>query len=171
MKLLIVSTVIVHGVLANTIQLDKRNLTPWGGYPIVFTAPATACPANTTLCTTDTYKDRCCPAGTQCFSESATAAQSYCCPDGQSNQIPHRTANTNSQKANDCSASVTALAACADNSWQLFSEGYYYCCASDQNGFYAGGGPQGYQCLDKSLPIPSTASLTAVSPHYLFYAR
>jgi hypothetical protein len=82
MKRLIISTVIFQGFFANAAELDKRNITPWGGYPIIFTAPATGCPANTNLCTTGYYKNRCCPTGTQCFSETADADQVYCCPDG-----------------------------------------------------------------------------------------
>jgi hypothetical protein len=63
----------------------------------------------------------------------------------------------------DCSSTVVALPACADHAWNLFYSGAFsFCCTADQDGTFS---TSGRQCLDKTLPIPTSEILSTVTTH------
>ncbi|KAF2671183.1 hypothetical protein BT63DRAFT_210032 [Microthyrium microscopicum] len=137
----------VAGLAGATLTLEPikraifpRDLSSWGGFPIL--QDSGNCVSGTTTCGTAS----CCPNGWTCNtsgSQQASTSAPICCP-----------------SSGDCTATVLALHTCADTSWDLYSFGGYFCCASDTVGTYSSAGKQ---CLAKSLPIPTSISLTKVT--------
>jgi hypothetical protein len=137
-----------------SLSLDERGLSSWGGFPLL----ETPCPNGTSTCSS-TY---CCPTGTICNSKSVAA---MCCPTSKYYSLLHygilwHWLTMESWVGDDCSANVQTLVACADNSWELYEFGGYFCCTADSVGTESTTG--GKRCIAKNLPVPASITLTEV---------
>jgi len=103
--------------------LKKRDNPYYGGFALV--QGVVSCPAGTETCATGF----CCPLGTYCSQDSN---QPYCCPTSE-----------------DCESQVVDLPTCADPTWSMFLDAYYYCCPTDDVGIVFG------QCQSKALTFSS----------------
>lgn len=129
-----------------------RGLTSWGGYALL----VNPCPSGTSTCGTAS----CCPTGYTCNADANTDVP-LCCPSSESTlPLLHQSHTlTIAQLGTDCTATVKALNACADQSWELYQFGGLFCCPSDSVGTYSSAGRQ---CIARSLPIPTSISLSTV---------
>ncbi|KAM7191325.1 hypothetical protein V8F33_008928 [Rhypophila sp. PSN 637] len=138
----------------NNAMIHRRDITSWGGYALLvedLPAPSGLISCENTKATGPWY----CPKGTTCHGEPDENYYPVCCPGA----------------AAHCSLLLWSLSTCADTSWTLWRVGPTYstgdrlCCTGDQT---AVENKDKIQCLNNSLPIPTSIVLPRVSRELLF---
>jgi len=118
--LAVLGTAINAQFLADRIP-NKRTALSAGGWAL--TAPGGTCPAGAPVCNSGW----CCPSSLTCIEGGSADQDNHCYT-----------------RSSDCSSSLQATPACADNSWSLWNatgsayEFDFFCCLADQAGLATG---------------------------------